>query len=235
MQKAKKFKGVIKQKIGLGYLRYLPKDYEKGSEKKWPLIIFLHGMGERGDDLDLVKKHGPAKLVENGDLDFIVVSPQCPADSVWPAETAVLNALIDQIVDKHNVDVNRIYLTGLSMGGYGTWHLAVEYPDRFAAIAPVCGGAMFYANIAEKIGVLKEVPVWAFHGARDRSADLADGADLVHALEQAGGKVKFTIYPSAGHDSWSATYSNPKLYKWFLKHSNVGKKSEKSDDDRGEA
>jgi predicted peptidase len=235
MQKAKKFKGVIKQKVGLDYLLYLPKGYKKGSEKKLPLIMFLHGMGERGDDLELVKKHGPAKLVENRDLEFIVVSPQCPPDSFWPAETAVLNALIDEIVDKHDVDVNRIYLTGLSMGGYGTWHLAVEYPERFAAIAPVCGGAMFYANLAEKIGVLKDVPVWAFHGARDRTVDLAESADLVHTLEQAGGKVKFTIYPSAEHDSWSATYSNLKLYKWFLRHSKAGKKSKKSDDDQGEA
>ncbi len=213
-----KFEAKIERTARFQYLLHLPAGYKKGGKKKWPLILFLHGMGERGTDLELVKKHGPTKVLEKKDNEFIVVSPQCPADSFWPAETAALNALLDEVIANQAVDTSRIYLTGLSMGGYGAWHLAVEYPQRFAAVAPICGGATFYTNLADKIGVLKDVPVWVFHGARDRTVQIAESADLVYALKQAGGKVKFTIYPEAAHDSWSKTYRNPKLYKWFLKH-----------------
>lgn len=223
-QKAKKFKGKVRQTVQLGYLLYLPEDYDTDTGKRWPLIVFLHGMGKRGDDLELVKKHGPAKILdaEEGALpeltSFIVVSPQCPADSFWAAETAALNALLDEVMARYAVDASRVYLTGLSMGGYGTWHLAVESPQRFAAIAPICGGAMFYVNLANRIGALKDVPVWAFHGARDRVVNVAETADLVYALKQAGGDVQLTIYPEADHDSWTATYNSPELYRWFLSH-----------------
>ena len=104
------------------------------------------------------------------------------------------------------------------MGGYGTWHLAVEYPERFAAIAPICGGGMFYSEQPEKMDVLKDMPVWAFHGARDRTVSVAESADLIFALKACGGKPEFTIYPDAAHDSWTETYDNPELYAWFLSH-----------------
>ncbi len=218
-QKAKKFKGKVKLSVKLDYLLYLPPDYAEG-EKKWPLILFLHGMGERGSDLELVKKHGLPKILEERDnWPFIVVSPQCPAHSFWPAETAALNALLDDVVEKYAVDPKRIYLTGLSMGGFGTWHLAIEYPERFAAIAPICGGSMFYADLVERIVALKDVPVWAFHGARDPVVSVHENANLVYALKQAGGHAQLTVYPDADHDSWSETYANPQLYEWFLQHS----------------
>lgn len=212
------FESKSERPVQLRYLLYLPKGYGSASGRKWPLILFLHGMGERGEDLLLVKKTGLAQSLDSRDLDFVVVSPQCSADSFWPAETVSLNALLDHVVDSCSVDENRVYLTGLSMGGFGTWHLAAEYPHRFAAIAPICGGGMFYYNLVEKIGALKDVPVWVFHGARDRTVQIAESADLVHALKEAGGNVKFTIYPDAEHDSWTQTYSNPELYEWFLSH-----------------
>jgi predicted peptidase len=124
-------------KVEMGYLLYLPKNYD--TKESWPLVLFLHGAGERGDDLELVKKHGPPKLISEGkEFPFIVVSPQCPKDRWW--EPIELIALLDDLQSKLKVDEDRIYLTGLSMGGFGTWRLAAFAPDRLATIAPICGG-----------------------------------------------------------------------------------------------
>jgi predicted peptidase len=195
------------------YLLYLPRGYGE-KEKKWPMILFLHGAGERGDDLAKVKAHGPAKIVEAGkDLPFIVVSPQCPAKQWWPAKVEVLMGLLDEIEEKYDVDPQRFYLTGLSMGGYGSWSLAAMYPDRFAAVVPICGGGMPYLGRN-----FKNLPVWAFHGAKDEVVPLQRSQEMVDAINAAGGNAKLTVYPDAGHDSWTETYDNPELYEWFLRH-----------------
>ena len=197
----------------INYLLYLPKGYGE-KEKKWPTILFLHGAGERGDNLARVKDHGPAKIVEAGkDLPFIIVSPQCPAKQWWPVKVEVLMGLLDEIEEKYDVDPQRIYLTGLSMGGYGSWSLASTYPDRFAAVAPICGGGMPY--LARNF---KNLPVWAFHGAKDDVVPLQRSQEMVDAINNAGGNAKLTVYPDADHDSWTETYDNPKLYEWFLGH-----------------
>jgi predicted peptidase len=178
------------------------------------MILFLHGRGERGDDVEMIKKHGISKVVEQRkDFPFITVSPQCPEDTMWPLEIEALNALLDEIVARYAVDPDRIYLTGLSMGGYGAWHLATRYPERFAAVAPICGG-----GDPEKVCVLKDVPVWVFHGAKDPVVPLAASQEMVDALKACGGDVRFTIYPEAEHDSWTKTYEDPALYDWFLQH-----------------
>ncbi len=196
-------------------LLFLPKDYGADQQQKWPLILFLHGAGERGDNLERVKVNGIPKIVEQQkDFPFIAVSPQCSQYSWWPVELEALNALLDEIVIKYAVDTKRIYLTGLSMGGFGAWHLATVYPERFAAIAPVCGG-----GDPEKACILKDIPAWVFHGAKDKTVSLEESKKMVKALEDCGGDVRLTIYPEAGHDSWTETYDNPELYKWFLKHS----------------
>lgn len=214
-QQACKFEAQIVKTVRLNYLLFLPKGYGSDPKQKWPLILFLHGMGERGDDLELVKKHGIPKIVEQKeDFPFIAVSPQCPAYSFWTAELESLNALLDEIVAKYAVDTDRIYLTGLSMGGYGTWALAMAYPERFAAIAPICGG-----GDPKNISVLKDVPAWVFHGAKDTLVPPEESEKMVNALKGAGGDVLFTLYPDADHDSWTVTYDNPELYEWFLKHS----------------
>ena len=196
--------------VQLDYLIALPKDYDK--EEKWPLLLFLHGKGERGDDLNLVKVHGPPKLIDEGmEFPFVVVSPQCPEDQWWqPVE---LIALLDEIVAKYNVDEDRIYVTGLSMGGYGTWSLAHHAPRRFAAIAPICGPVI--PNWAKDI---PHVPVWVFHGAKDETVPVEWSEEIVEKLEEEMGDVRLTIYPDAGHDSWTESYANPKLYEWLLSH-----------------
>jgi predicted peptidase len=195
--------------VQMDYLLYLPADYEE--QESWPLLLFLHGKGERGDDLELVKKHGPPKLIAEGrDFPFIVVCPQCPADQWW--ESIELVALLDEITRTHKVDEDRVYVTGLSMGGFGTWRLAAYAPQRFAAIAPICGGGEIYW--AEELAPL---PVWAFHGARDPVVPVARSQAMVDELKEAGGDPILTIYPEADHDSWTETYNNPELYEWLLK------------------
>ncbi|MDH3601747.1 MAG: prolyl oligopeptidase family serine peptidase [Candidatus Tectomicrobia bacterium] len=201
--------------VRLNYLLFLPQGYQAESNQKWPLILFLHGVGERGDDLELVKQHGIPKLVDQqANLPFIIVSPQCPKQSSWPLEVDALNALIDDLTAKHAVDVDRIYLTGLSTGGSGTWELATAYPSRFAAIAPLCG-----VGDPEHAYLLKAIPAWVFHGAKDDVVKPEESEQMVEALKGCGGNVQFTLYPEADHDVWTETYGNPELYEWFLNHS----------------
>src|SRR5262249_54165111 len=154
-----------------------------------------HGAGERGDDLQLVKKHGPPKLIDEGkDFPFVVISPQSPKERSWrPHE---LMALVDEIVARRKIDQDRIYVTGLSMGGFGTWALAAYSPDRFAAIAPICGGGD--TSAARR---LTKVPVWAFHGAKDAVVPLKRSEDMVEAVKNSGGDARLTVYPDANHDS----------------------------------
>jgi predicted peptidase len=213
-QQPQSFKKRVTKTLKSNYLLYLPKDYGQRADKRWPLVLFLHGAGERGNDLDLVKKHGIAKLVDAGkDFPFIAVSPQCPPDHWWASETATLAALLTDLERRYTVDPDRVYVTGLSMGGFGTWALAAEYPHRFAAIAPICGGG-------EPIWGrrLAHLPIWVFHGAKDQTVPLRRSEDMVEAVKRHGGNPKFTIYPEAGHDSWTETYNNPEFYDWLLSH-----------------
>lgn len=196
--------------VSLSYLLYLPRDYEK--QEKWPLLLFLHGSGERGDDIERVKIHGPPKLIAEGrEFPFIVVSPQCPEMSFWyPPE---LKALLDDLGRRYKVDQDRIYLTGLSMGGSGTWMLAMKYPDRFAAIAPICGrGDPDYASR------ISHLPIRVFHGAKDEAVPLEYSQKMVEALQKLNADVQLTVYPEAEHDSWTETYNNPGFYEWLLEH-----------------
>lgn len=196
--------------VKLKYLLCLPKDY--ASQPAWPLLLFLHGAGERGTNLEAVKKHGPPKLIAAGQaFPFIVVAPQCPNDRWW--EPVTLSALLDEIVEKYRVDRDRIYVTGLSMGGFGTWSLAASTPNRFAAIAPVCGGGEpYWAR------TLTHLPTWIFHGGKDGVVPLQRSEQMQQAMKKQGADVKLTVYPEAGHDSWTATYANPEFYDWLLTH-----------------
>jgi predicted peptidase len=196
--------------LTLDYLLYLPPEYE--SKNSWPLILFLHGAGERGSDIAKVKEDGLPEMIEHGkNLPFIVVSPQCPAGDAWVWKLKSLSALIDEIAAQYKVDQDRIYVTGLSMGGFGTWALATYAPDRFAAIIPICGGGELTS-----VPRLKRLPVWAFHGAKDDIVPIERSREMVDALTQSKGKAKLTVYPELGHDSWTATYDNPEVYKWLL-------------------
>lgn len=207
-----KFEKEITLTIPANYLLYLPKDYSE-SDKDFPLVLFLHGSGERGNDLEKVKIHGIPKLIKEGkEFPFIAVSPQCPDDIFW--NTDILIALLDEIETNYRVDKNRIYVTGLSMGGHGTWELALRQPERFAAIAPVCG----WSNPDEACKIA-HVPAWVFHGAKDMVVPVKAAEDMVEALKKCGSNVKLTIYPEANHDSWTETYNNEELYNWLLDQS----------------
>ncbi|MBN1402584.1 MAG: prolyl oligopeptidase family serine peptidase [Anaerolineae bacterium] len=217
-QQALSFTKEIVKTVHLGYLLHLPSAYDQDPERLWPLILFLHGGGERGADPHVLKIHSIPMIVEaQPDFPFVVLSPQCPADSSWVENLEALDALLEEICSAYRVDRRRLYLTGPSMGGMGTWSYAVAYPERFAAIAPVCGG-MRYVN-PQRVCVLKDLPVWAFHGALDPIVPLEMSQVLVDALKACGGNVRFTVYPERGHDVHVETYDNPELYDWFLAHS----------------
>lgn len=197
------------------YLLYLPPGYEEDRGTRWPLILFLHGAGERGDDVSRVKIHGPIKVAESRPegLPFIIAAPLCPADRWWDRMLPELTALLDEVCSRWRVDPERIYCTGLSMGGFGTWALVSEHPERFAAAAPICGGGNPWL-----VCRMKDVPVWAFHGAKDAVVPLEQSERMVEALRKCGAQPKLTVYPEAQHDSWTETYNNPELYRWFLQH-----------------
>jgi predicted peptidase len=208
-QRPGEFEGEITIKVKVCYLLFRPAQYD--TKDSWPLLVFLHGAGERGDDLERVKVHGPPKIVETRkDFPFVVVSPQCPRRAWWQPQA--LAGLIDRVIAENKIDPDRVYLTGLSMGGYGTWSLAMAYPGKFAAIAPICGG-----GDPEGAAKIKHLPVWVFHGGKDRVVPLKQSQAMVDALKAAGADPRFTIYPEAGHDSWTEAYNDPKLYEWFLK------------------
>lgn len=221
--------------VTIRYLLFVPKDY-RPSGQKWPLMLFLHGYGEcSADDISRVKIHGPPKIVENrADFPFILVSPQLPPPiardpdkpnaerrsqdvleivrRAWKPEELV--QLLDHVLVNTNADPERVYVTGLSMGGFGTWRLAATYPDRFAAAVPICGGGE-----PEKLADgLRRIPIWAFHGAQDPTVPLAKSQSMVDAVKRAGGDVKLTIYPDAAHNSWEETYDNQAVYDWLLSH-----------------
>ncbi|MHC4501493.1 MAG: carboxylesterase family protein [Planctomycetota bacterium] len=183
----------------------------------WPLIMYLHSAGKRPEDLNKIWIPMPPRAHDTKrDFPFIVAYPQCPKDSRghykgWPSE--LLSTLLDYIEHRYRVDTERVYLTGISMGGSDTWSLACAYPERFAAIAPVCG--LTRPSWACR---LKNVPIWAFHGARDEVIPLRESEEMVQAVKACGGDAKLTVYPDAGHNAWTPTYKNKELYDWFLAH-----------------
>ncbi|MFO7610988.1 MAG: dienelactone hydrolase family protein [Clostridia bacterium] len=196
---------------GLGYLLYIPDEYKV--EEKHPLMLFLHGAGERGADTTAVKKHGPPKLIEAGrDFPFIIVSPQCPADSWWSSELHRLHGLLENLKRRYNIDEDRIYLTGLSMGGYGTWDMAMEYPGMFAALVPICGGSRNKAGFKK----IAHIPAWVFHGEEDRVVPFELSREAVEILTRLGADVKLTAYPGVGHDSYTRVYDDSGIYEWML-------------------
>jgi predicted peptidase len=224
-QTPRSFELVRTERLQGNYLLFLPSNFDRN--KPWPLLLFLHGAGERGSDLHLVTKHGPPRIVsENPDFPFILVSPQCPAGETWSNET--LLALLEVVSRDLPVDPKRIYLTGLSMGGYGAWSLAMAYPEKFAAVAPICGGGsilpVLLTNPAKR-AALRALPVWAFHGAKDNVVQLSESERMIDALKRIGNPAKLTVYPEAGHDSWTETYENQELFDWFLQHEKTGDNS----------
>ena len=190
------------------YVEYSPLQ----KRAKMPLIMQLHGAGERGngqDELARVDIHGFSELLKEKDYDCIVAMPQCPENTFWVARVESIVRFIEELIEKYDADPDRVYLTGLSMGGYGTWFTAMARPDLFAAIAPVCGGGM-----AWNAGVLK-MPVWAFHGAEDTVVSPTQSDEMVAALRAIGGDVIYTRVDGVGHDVWENAYRE-ELLLWLL-------------------
>jgi predicted peptidase len=216
-QQPGRFTTTLTRQVGLDYLLFLPQDYRASGETRWPLIVFLHGAGERGTNVQLVAVHGPPKIVrQDASFPFIVLSPQCPEGSSWNVET--LNALLDETIARHAIDPKRVYLTGLSMGGYGSWAWASANPERFAAVVPICGGGdpmPVRLSSGARRERLARLPVWAFHGAKDTVVTLTESQRMVDTYQMIGNSARLTVYPEAGHDSWTDTYGNPALYEWL--------------------
>lgn len=184
------------------------------SNKKYPTIICLHGAGYRGNDISVLQKNPfflQTEKIKN--FDFVLIAPQCSADT-WFDLFEELKKLTFSVVDFPYVDKTHFYMMGASMGAYATWQLAMSIPEYFAAIAPICGGGMYW-----NAGRLKDVPVWAFHGDIDDTVFCEESEKMVSAVKKIGGEAQLTIYKNCGHNAWDYTYSNPELYKWFLKHS----------------
>jgi predicted peptidase len=206
------FAGEVTLKVGYRYLLALPEGYQADEAKTWPLVVFLHGSGERGTDLELLKKHGPSRLMAEGQrFPAIMASLQCEAGQIWNPHG--VKAAVDHLLKTQRVDAKRLYLTGLSLGGFGTWDTAMEYPETFAAIVPICGGAGVRWVMAERI---KDLPCWIFHGDQDTAVPLEFSTKMHGALTKAGSGAKLTIYPGVGHDSWTRTYANPEVWEWLF-------------------
>jgi len=216
------------------YRIYVPSEK---SDKAPPVMLFLHGAGERGSDNEAQTKVGLAPAIsQQKDFPFIVVMPQCPRGRWWSEPDMQAQALkaLEQTIEEFKCDQSRVYLTGLSMGGYGLWAIAASHPGKFAALAPVCGGVRPprpvpvqpgtldmskmenpYAFVAEKVG---KTPVWVFHGGADSVVPVTESQKMVEALKAIGGNVKYTEYEGVGHNSWDKAYSESELYKWMLTH-----------------
>src|SRR5690606_20652308 len=188
-QAPRSFAVELRISVPLHHLLYLPPEYDPAGNERWPLLLFLHGAGERGQDLEKLKAHGPPKLIASGrHLPFVVVSPQCAGypDGWW--DPRALSALLDDVIARFLIDEERIYVTGMSMGGFGTWALACAYPERFAAAVPICVGGH-----PKRVSAMRGIPTWVFHGEADPIVPLWRSSELVDALRLAGGNVRFTV------------------------------------------
>jgi predicted peptidase len=196
-----------------GYLVYLPEEYST-SAKEWPLLFFLHGSGEAGIAPDTLRRHGIPRLIDHGlRLPAVVVSPQSnPAGPPWNWPTDTLDILFKFITNRYRIDTSRVYLSGLSYGGHGVWQWAIAHPQRFAALAPLCG----WADTIQAAR-LTNVPIWEFHGIRDSIVPVLAAQALERVIRNAGGTIAFTCYPNLGHSIWRETYGNKELFEWMFR------------------
>jgi predicted peptidase len=199
-------------KLILNYIVYLPQNYD--ASEKWPLILSLHGSGERGNNIDNVKKWGIHKILrENDNFPFVVVSPQCPIGEIWEMKFNALTDLLDKIEKDYNIDNERIYLTGYSLGGYGTWNFAILNPEKFAAIVPISGGAISPQRALH----LENLPIWVAHGDSDTVVQFEESKRIVDCLKTYNPNIIFKVYEGAGHEVCTTAYEDPELFEWLLK------------------
>ncbi len=217
MQTAQRFATDNPDHPHLAYWLYLPADFTETRTERWPLVLFLHGKGERGADLDQVKAIGLAAVLDRrDDLPFIAVSPQCPAHTDWTPHLPALDALVTAMLAAYPIDPDRVYLTGLSMGSRAAWEMVYTHPQRYAALAAICGRIPDVPEFLAKLCVLKDLPIWIFHGVQDTVVPVENSHKLAAALQACDGNVQLTLYPDARHDSWTAAYADPALVPWLL-------------------
>jgi predicted peptidase len=204
---------LLSRRVTVGYLLHLPDVYGEDPGARWPLILYLHGGSLRGSNPDTVRLGGMPRVVEaDPGFPFIAVAPQAPRGALW-TDTDALIALLDEVIGRYAVDPARVYLTGHSMGGNGTWYLAYRHPERFAAIAPMSAPANPWWQTR-----LLDMPVWVFHGARDEVVPLRESKNMVEALREVGNtRVRLTVLPERGHGLLDL-YKDRALYDWFLQH-----------------
>ncbi len=202
--------------LQIGYMKYViryPKGYEEG--KKYPVIIFLHGAGARGTDIQLLLNHPYFQITNlHENFPFVTIAPQCYRDT-WFDLFYELQDLVRKVSKEAYTDAKRVYLMGASMGGYATWQLAMSMPEHFAAICPICGGGMYWNAMR-----LMNVPIWAFHGKLDEVVRVDESVKMVEAVKRCGGNARLTLYPENGHDAWSDTFGNLKVFEWMLSWEN---------------
>lgn len=205
----------IVKTVRLDYLLWLPHDDD--AAQPWPLILFLHGSGERGDNVrQVLNDRLPERLANGLALPAIVAAPQCPAASDWTLHDDALVALLDDLAAAYAIDQNRVYLTGLSMGARETWRLACANPQRFAAVVAICGRRPYGLRSEEDAALISHIPIWVFHGARDEVVPIEESNRMVAALRRYGADVRYTVYPDAGHDAWTQAYADAELYPWLF-------------------
>ena len=201
----------LRKDIKMNCVVYVPEDFK--DDEKLPMMVFLHGAGERGTDPALIKIHGLGKYASQGKLNVraVVVTPQIPNDVLtWNNLYDEAFDIIDTMAEKYHVDKTRISLTGLSMGGFGTWELGILRPHFFSALAPICGGGMSW-----RAGVLKDTPIRAFHGDKDTDVEPGMSQFMVDAVNRAGGNAKLTIFHDVGHGSWAPAYEETNVIEWL--------------------
>ena len=200
------------------YISYTPKEYNDDKLKKWPLLIYLHGGSSRGTDtIDLYCCGIPDQIWRKREFPFIIVAPQCPINQRWTTDNWFEN-FYEEVTTKYRVDSNKIYLTGTSLGGEGTWYLAIKYPEKFAAIAPMSGFTHNMDYIIKNIDKLIDIPIWAFHGKVDKVVEFEDTEWMINRLKEKNEDLKFTADPNAGHEMYWSVYPEQELYDWFLQH-----------------
>ena len=201
-----------KEVYRLGDLQYVvsyPRGYVKG--KQYPTIIFLHGAGTRGNDINPLIHNPYFKITENNEnFPFVTLAPLC-SKNTWFDMFEILEQFVRKMITEEYVNSQKVYLMGASMGGYAAWQLAMSIPECFAAIVPICGGGMYW-----NAGRLVNVPVWAFHGEKDDTVFVEESMKMVDAVNRHGGNARVTTYPEHGHDAWSDTYGNPEVFEWLL-------------------
>lgn len=217
------FQTIIPKSYELPCQLYLPPDYGNAPERTWPMILSLHGAAARGTNPELVlQSELPATIEAGVEYPFIVISPQCPAETWWSDHLPALDLLLKDVSDHYRVDQRRTAVTGVSMGAFGVWHLGATYPNRFSALVPISGGAAWFHGFPQRARVLQDTAVWIFHGEVDPIMPLREATVLADEVKAAGQTPRFTIIPEGGHDIWKQVYRMPELISWLENQKRAG-------------